>query len=337
MIGGQTSLEIGIAAALIATLFGVLWGAVAGFFGGWVDNLLMRFVDIMLAIPALFLLLFLAVAFPRNVLTLILVVSVTAWLIPARLVRAEALTLRTREYVQAVTMMGGGGFRIVLRHIIPNSVGTIMVNATFQVADAILLVAAVNYLGLGIAPPATNWGAMLSGRHDLHRQRLVVVDLPRGPRDRAHGRRLQLHRRCAARRARGAAPEALTRALSRESHAAVLCRALVRVLSPGGPSPLCASTPVPVIGCSSPRRSPGADAPVAVLPQAPPGRGSRNCGRVNSAVRSVVASFAMRGRHPAASVRTAPPIRLRADAPASGFLSVGHDEVRIIEPAKGLR
>jgi peptide/nickel transport system permease protein len=162
MIGGQTSLEIGIAAALIATLFGVLWGAVAGFFGGWVDNILMRFVDIMLAIPALFLLLFLAVAFPRNVLTLIIVVSVTAWLIPARLVRAEALTLRTREYVQAVTMMGGGGFRIVLRHIIPNSVGTIMVNATFQVADAILLVAAVNYLGLGIAPPATNWGAMLS-------------------------------------------------------------------------------------------------------------------------------------------------------------------------------
>src|SRR5579863_8483774 len=131
MIGGQTSLEIGIAAALIATLFGVLWGAVAGFFGGWV-------VNIMLAIPALFLLLFLAVAFPRNVATLIIVVAVTAWLIPARLVRAEALTLRTREYVQAVTMMGGGGFRIVLRHIIPNSIGTIMVNATFQVADAIL-------------------------------------------------------------------------------------------------------------------------------------------------------------------------------------------------------
>jgi peptide/nickel transport system permease protein len=162
MVGGQTSLEIGIAAALIATVFGVLWGAVAGFFGGWVDNVLMRFVDVMLAIPALFLLLFLAVAFPRNVLTLILVVSVTAWLIPARLVRAEALTLRTREYVQAVTMMGGGGFRIVLRHIIPNSIGTIMVNATFQVADAILLVAAINFLGLGIAPPATNWGAMLS-------------------------------------------------------------------------------------------------------------------------------------------------------------------------------
>jgi peptide/nickel transport system permease protein len=167
MVGGQTSLEIGIAAAMVATVFGVLWGAVAGFFGGWIDALLMRFVDVMLAIPSLFLLLFLAVAFPRTVPILILVVAITAWLIPARLVRAEALTLRTRDYVQAVTMMGGGGFRIVLRHIIPNSIGTIMVNATFQVADAILLVAAINFLGLGIAPPATNWGAMLSGGVDF--------------------------------------------------------------------------------------------------------------------------------------------------------------------------
>jgi peptide/nickel transport system permease protein len=167
MVGGQTSLEIGIAAAMVATVFGVLWGAIAGFFGGWVDALLMRFVDVMLAIPSLFLLLFLAVAFPRTVPILILVVAITAWLIPARLVRAEALTLRTRDYVQAVTMMGGGGFRIVLRHIIPNSIGTIMVNATFQVADAILLVAAINFLGLGIAPPATNWGAMLSGGVDF--------------------------------------------------------------------------------------------------------------------------------------------------------------------------
>jgi peptide/nickel transport system permease protein len=167
MVGGQTSLEIGIAAALVATVFGVLWGAAAGYFGGWIDAVLMRFVDVMLAIPGLFLLIFLAVVFPRTVPILILVVAITAWLVPARLVRAEALTLRTREYVQAVTMMGGGGFRIVLRHIIPNSIGTIMVNATFQVADAILLVAAINFLGLGIAPPATNWGAMLSGGVDL--------------------------------------------------------------------------------------------------------------------------------------------------------------------------
>lgn len=163
MIGGQTSLEVGLAAALIATTFGVLWGAVAGFWGGVVDALMMRLVDVVLSIPALFLLLFLAVAFePVDLPKLILVVAITAWLIPARLIRGEALTLRTREYVEAVSMMGGRGSRIVLRHIIPNTVGTIMVNATFQVADAILLVAGLSFLGLGIPPPATNWGAMLS-------------------------------------------------------------------------------------------------------------------------------------------------------------------------------
>src|ERR1700680_2184465 len=163
MIGGQTSLEVGLAAALIATTFGVLLGAVAGFWGGVVDALMMRLVDVVLSIPALFLLLFLAVAFePVDLPKLILVVAITAWLIPARLIRGEALTLRTREYVEAVSMMGGRGSRIVLRHIIPDTVGTIMVNATFQVADAILLVAGLSFLGLGIPPPATNWGAMLS-------------------------------------------------------------------------------------------------------------------------------------------------------------------------------
>ncbi|HEY4868430.1 MAG TPA: ABC transporter permease [Candidatus Dormibacteraeota bacterium] len=163
MVGGQTSIEVGLAAALIATTFGVLWGAISGFFGRFVDAIMMRFVDVFLAIPPLFLALFLASAFqPITLWTLIAVVAIDAWLIPARLIRAETLTLRTREYVQAVTMMGGSGARIVLRHIVPNSVGTIMVNATFQVADAILLVAALGFLGLGIPLPATNWGLMLS-------------------------------------------------------------------------------------------------------------------------------------------------------------------------------
>jgi peptide/nickel transport system permease protein len=163
MVGGQTSIEVGLAAAFIATTFGVLYGAISGYFGGIVDALMMRIVDAILAVPGLFLLLFLAVALsPVTLLVLILVVAVVAWLVPARLVRAETLTLRTREYVQAVKMMGGGGTRTVLRHIVPNAMGTIVVNATFQVADAILLVAALSFLGLGIPPPATNWGAMLS-------------------------------------------------------------------------------------------------------------------------------------------------------------------------------
>ncbi len=163
MVGGQTSIEVGLAAAFIATTFGVLYGAISGYIGGVVDTVMMRVVDAFLAVPGLFLLLFLAVALsPVNMLVLILVVAVVAWLIPARLVRAETLSLRTREYVQAVGMMGGGGTRTVLRHIVPNTVGTIIVNATFQVADAILLVASLSFLGLGIPPPATNWGAMLS-------------------------------------------------------------------------------------------------------------------------------------------------------------------------------
>ena len=160
--GGQTSLEVGLAAAMLATTFGVLYGAVAAFLGGWMDNLMMRVVDAFLAIPSLFLLLFLATIFVPSVPLLIVVIAFIAWLVPSRLIRGEALSLRTREYVQAVRVMGGGSRRIILRHIIPNAFGTIVVNATFQVADAILLVAYLSYLGLGIPPPAANWGQMLS-------------------------------------------------------------------------------------------------------------------------------------------------------------------------------
>ena len=167
MVGGQTSIEVGLSAAVIATTFGVLYGAVAGFFGGAVDALMMRVVDALLAIPQLFLLLFIATAFTPTILVLILAVALVSWLIPARLIRAEALSLRSRDYVQAVTMMGGSGRRIVGRHIVPNAIGTIMVNATFQVADAILLVAYLSFLGLGIPPPATNWGNILGGGVDL--------------------------------------------------------------------------------------------------------------------------------------------------------------------------
>jgi peptide/nickel transport system permease protein len=162
MVGGQTSLEVAFGAAAVAVIVGVIWGATAGYFGGFVDGAMMRIVDALLAIPALFLLLFLATVFRPSVTMLILVVGLTAWLVPARLVRGEALTLRTREYVQAAQTMGVRSPMIILRHIVANSIGTILVNATFQVADAILLVAALSFLGLGIPPPAANWGSMLS-------------------------------------------------------------------------------------------------------------------------------------------------------------------------------
>jgi peptide/nickel transport system permease protein len=162
MVGGQTMLEVAFGAAVVAVVLGVLWGATAGYFGGLLDGLMMRVVDALLAIPALLLLLFLATVFKPSVPMLIIVVGITAWLVPARLIRAEALSLRSREYVLAAKTMGVRAPTIILRHIVTNSIGTILVNATFQVADAILVVAALSFLGLGIAPPATNWGAMLS-------------------------------------------------------------------------------------------------------------------------------------------------------------------------------
>jgi len=162
MVAGQVSLEVGIAAALLATVVGVLWGAVAGYVGGVVDSFMMRIVDAMLSIPTLFLALVVVSMVTPSKPVLILVIALTSWLTTSRLVRGEALSLRTRDYVQAMKMMGGGGTRAVLRHIAPNAVGTIMVNATFQVADAIALIVTLSYLGLGIRPPQTDWGTMLS-------------------------------------------------------------------------------------------------------------------------------------------------------------------------------
>ncbi len=163
MYGGQTSLTVGFASALVATVVGVLYGAIAGFFGGWADALLMRIVDMFLSIPILFLLIALATIVQHvSQTTLIILIAFVSWLIPARLIRGETLTLRVREYVQAVRVMGGSGGRIVGRHIIPNSVGTIVVFATFQVADSILLLAALGFLGFGVPAPNTDWGSMLS-------------------------------------------------------------------------------------------------------------------------------------------------------------------------------
>jgi len=162
MVGGQNSLEIGFAAALAAVVLGVGWGAIAGFFGGWIDSLMMRIVDTLLSIPTLLLLIVLAVIYRPSVLLLILILAGGAWLVPARLIRGETLTLRTREYVQAVRMMGGGARRMILRHIVPNAIGTTVVNLTFQIADTILYLAALGFLGLGVQPPETDWGSMLS-------------------------------------------------------------------------------------------------------------------------------------------------------------------------------
>jgi peptide/nickel transport system permease protein len=162
MTGGRTSLEVGLAAGLLATGFGTVYGSAAGYFGGWVDAVMMRITDAALAIPALFLLVVVAAIVTPSKPILILVIASVAWLSPARLIRGEALALRSRDYIHAMRLMGGGGGRAVFRHILPGAAGTVVVNATFQIADAILYVAYLSFLGLSIPPPATDWGSMLS-------------------------------------------------------------------------------------------------------------------------------------------------------------------------------
>jgi peptide/nickel transport system permease protein len=162
MVGGQTSIEVGVAAAIVSVLFGTLYGAISGFLGGVVDSFMMRLVDAGLSIPYITLVIILSVAFHPSRLTMIFVIAAFYWLGVSRLIRGETLTLRTREYVQAVKVIGGRSRRAVIRHILPNAIGTIIVQATFAVADSIIILASLGFLGLGVQPPATDWGSMLS-------------------------------------------------------------------------------------------------------------------------------------------------------------------------------
>lgn len=162
MVGGQSSMIVGITAAASATVIGVVYGAVAGMLGGWVDVVLMRLVDVLRAIPALFLLIFFDSVFAPSATLLVFLIALVSWHGTSRLVRAEVLSLKERPYIEAARSLGTSRPRIVWRHILPNAVDVIVVSATFGVADAILLVAGLSFLGLGIPPPAPNWGAMLS-------------------------------------------------------------------------------------------------------------------------------------------------------------------------------
>ena len=163
MVGGQTSLEVGLAAAAVSVLFGTLYGAISGFAGGFVDAVMMRIVDAGLSLPSLMVLIIASVIFHPTKTVIVFVIAFFYWFGVARLVRGETLTLRTREYVQAVRVIGGRPMRSVVRHIVPNAIGTIIVQGTFAVADSILILAVLGFLTLGVAPPATDWGSMLSG------------------------------------------------------------------------------------------------------------------------------------------------------------------------------
>ncbi|MBO0768661.1 MAG: ABC transporter permease [Solirubrobacterales bacterium] len=161
MKGGQSSLLVGFVVGIFSTVLGLVYGAIAGFFGKALDNVMMRIIDIGLAIPVVFLFVFLAQVLKPNLLLLIGMLTAVSWLLPARLVRGESLSLRTREYVQAVRGMGGGSWRIIARHLIPNTIGTITVTITFQIANAVLVLAILQYLGFGLPPTTPTWGNTL--------------------------------------------------------------------------------------------------------------------------------------------------------------------------------
>src|SRR5512138_3077180 len=173
--GGQISLFIGIMAVILSVTFGTLIGGIAAFYGGWVDALLMRFTEAMLAIPALFLLIVLAKFIGRNVGQVqlfgrtfsgsigivILVIGMTSWMYLARIVRANVLSLKEMDYISASKALGASDRRIFFGHLVPNTLGAIIVAATLGLANAILTEAYVSFLGLGVQPPTSTWGNMM--------------------------------------------------------------------------------------------------------------------------------------------------------------------------------
>ncbi|MDA8320127.1 MAG: ABC transporter permease [Actinomycetota bacterium] len=162
MRGGQVSLEVGFLAAAVGIVIGMIWGAISGLAGGIVDSAMMRVVDVFLSVPFLFVILIVAVRYGASVLSLSLIIGAYTWLVPARLVRGEVLTLKTRDFVAAARSAGSGRWRLIRRHLIPNALGVIIVNVTFNIADAILAVAFLGFLGFGLQYPTQDWGDMLS-------------------------------------------------------------------------------------------------------------------------------------------------------------------------------
>ncbi|MGO9558071.1 MAG: ABC transporter permease [Acidimicrobiales bacterium] len=163
MAGGRSSIEIGVLASVIATLIGTLVGAVAGLVGGLLDAVLMRIVDVLLSVPLLLVVLIVSAHYGPSVFKLALIIGIFSWLGSARLVRGEVLTLRERDFVLAAQTMGASRRRLIYKHLIPNSLSVVIVNATFQVADAIVLLAFLGFLGFGLPYPSVDWGDMLSG------------------------------------------------------------------------------------------------------------------------------------------------------------------------------
>jgi peptide/nickel transport system permease protein len=173
LYGGRVSLSIGVMAMSLAVVIGAVVGGLAGFYGGWVDNVLMRFVDMMLSFPGLFILIILSLALRdipierlrgtafASVFSIVLVIAVLSWMQVARLVRAAFLTLKEQEFIIAAQSVGASNPRIMTRHLLPNAMSPIIVAATFRVATSIITEAGLSYLGFGVQPPTPTWGNML--------------------------------------------------------------------------------------------------------------------------------------------------------------------------------
>ena len=178
LYGGRISLSIGVMAMALAVTVGAVVGGLAGFYGGWVDNILMRFTDMMLSFPSLFILIILAIALRdipipalrgsafTSVGTIVLVIAILAWMQVARLVRAAFLSLKEKEFTEASRCVGAKNYRIMLRHLLPNTMSIIIVAATFRVATAIITESGLSYLGFGVQPPTATWGNMLKNAQD---------------------------------------------------------------------------------------------------------------------------------------------------------------------------
>jgi peptide/nickel transport system permease protein len=164
--GSRVSLKVGFVAVGLATLIGLIVGASAGFYGGWVDLVLMRFVDLMLCFPSFFLILAVIALLEPSIWNIMVVIGATSWMGVARLVRAEILSLKEREFVTAARALGASDMRLIMRHLLPNALAPVMVSATLGVAGAILTESALSFLGLGVQPPTPSWGNILTAGKD---------------------------------------------------------------------------------------------------------------------------------------------------------------------------
>jgi len=178
LYGGRVSLGVAGLAVAVALVVGTLVGALAGYYGGWIDGTLMRFVDVMLSIPAIFLLILIGTLFQVSPAVLALIIALLGWFGLARLVRSEILAVKEREYVEAARVVGTGDWAIVTRHILPNILHIIIIWATVAVPNFILTEAAISFLGLGIQPPTPSWGNMLTNSTQYFYKSISLVFIP---------------------------------------------------------------------------------------------------------------------------------------------------------------